>query len=174
MPDRELTPISYIVLGLLEDDPGTPYDLKLRVGASVGNFWSVQHAQIYTETARLAKEGLLTEKREEGGRHRKTYSITRAGRKALAAWLEVPVEGSLEIRDPGLLKVFLGADPKMVAATQAATYEAKLKEWEQLREVTRTFEVPEGRRLAIDQQIGAGIGRNEIATRLRRLLFDIP
>jgi hypothetical protein len=39
--DRELTPTSYIVLGLLDGEPGTPYDLKARVAAGPGNFWTV-------------------------------------------------------------------------------------------------------------------------------------
>ena len=62
--DRELTPTSYIVLGLLAEGPGTPYDLKARVAAGVGNIWTVQHAQLYTETARLAEEGFLDEHRD--------------------------------------------------------------------------------------------------------------
>jgi PadR family transcriptional regulator, regulatory protein AphA len=70
--DIRLTPASYIVLGLLNQaGEATPYDLKRMVAASIGNFWSLQHAQLYTEPERLAAAGLLTEKREEGGRRRK-------------------------------------------------------------------------------------------------------
>ena len=36
----------------------TPYRLKQMVAASVGNFWTLQHAQLYTEPERLAKAGL--------------------------------------------------------------------------------------------------------------------
>ena len=53
-----LTPTSYIVLGLLEAaGEATPYDLKRAVGTSVGNFWSLQHSQLYAEPARLASAG---------------------------------------------------------------------------------------------------------------------
>ncbi|MGH2937861.1 MAG: PadR family transcriptional regulator [Solirubrobacterales bacterium] len=143
--DRELTPTSYIVLGLLADEPGTPYDLKARVAAGVGNFWSVQHAQLYTETARLAGEGLLDEEREAGGRRRKTYSITKAGKAALAGWLEEDAVSDLpEVRDPGLLKLYLGADPKAIAAAQAAAHKARLQEWENLKMALSGYEVPEG------------------------------
>ena len=150
MADRELTPTSYIVLGLLDGDPGTPYDLKVRVAAALGNFWSIQHAQLYTETARLAGEGLLTEKRESGGRRRKTYSITKAGKKALGAWLDVPAYDFGEVRDPGLLKIFLGSDPAMIAAGRAPAHEARLREWEALKENMRGFDVPEGMSLALE------------------------
>ncbi|HVV89623.1 MAG TPA: PadR family transcriptional regulator [Solirubrobacterales bacterium] len=151
MADRELTPTSYIVLGLLEEEPGTPYDLKARVAAGLGNFWNVQHAQLYTETARLAREGFLDEEREDGGRRRKTYSITKAGKAALSAWLADDAIGDLpEVRDPGLLKLYLGADPKAVAATQAAAHKARLKEWENLRQALSSYEVPEGQGHTLD------------------------
>src|SRR4029079_5863679 len=83
-----LTSTSVIVLGLLEflGGSGTPYDLKQAVTLTVGNFWTFQHAQLYTETERLAKAGLLTEEREDGGRRRKTYTLTAAGRNALEDW----------------------------------------------------------------------------------------
>jgi len=149
--DRALTPTSYIVLGLLADEPGTPYDLKARVAAGVGNFWTVQHAQLYTETARLAEEGFLDEHREAEGRRRKTYSITRAGKKALSAWLEEDAVGELpEVRDPGLLKLYMGADPKALAAAQVAAHKARLKEWENLKLALSGFEVPEGPGLTLD------------------------
>ena len=85
--DLRLTPTSYIVLGLLERaGSATPYELKQRVARSVGNFWSLQHAQLYTEPERLAGAGYLTERRERGGRRRRHYSLTAAGRWALAEW----------------------------------------------------------------------------------------
>jgi PadR family transcriptional regulator AphA len=153
MSDRELTPASFIVLGLLADDPGTPYDLKARVAAGLGNFWPVQHAQLYTETARLAAEGLLTEERESEGRRRKTYKITRAGRKALGDWLKTPVKELTEIRDLALLKVFFGADSATVAADQAEAHRVKLKEWENFKEIVRGLDIPEGPRLTLEAGI---------------------
>jgi DNA-binding PadR family transcriptional regulator len=150
MPDRQLTPTSYMVLGMLRDEPGTPYELKARVAAGVGNFWTIQHAQLYSETARLAEEGLLGEEREKGGRRRKTYSITTAGQEALDAWLEVPEPGFGEIRDPGLLKLYLGGDPAMLAAVRAPAHELRLKGWEALKEATRGAEMPEGWKLALE------------------------
>jgi PadR family transcriptional regulator AphA len=152
MADRELSPTSFIVLGLLNQAPGTPYDLKARVSFGLGNFWTVQHAQLYTETARLAAEGLLDEKRESEGRRRKTYSITKDGEKVLREWLARPVEQLAELRDPGLLKVFFGADPAMIAEGQLEAHQAKLDEYEALRENLRDVEVPEGPRLAL--QVG--------------------
>ena len=153
MADRELTPTSYIVLGLLEDDPGTPYELKARVAAGLGNFWTVQHAQLYNETARLAGEGFLTEQIEGEGRRRKTYSITKAGRDALASWREIPDDGFGEVRDPGLLKIYLGADPATIAPGQARAHQVRLQGWEAIKEAVRGVDVPQGQLLALEAGI---------------------
>ena len=107
----DLTPTAVIVLGLLERGDATPYDLKVRVAGSVGNFWSVPHSALYAEPERLAKQGLVEERRETGGRRRRTFSITDAGRQALAEWRAEPTGEPAELRDPALLKLFFGADP---------------------------------------------------------------
>jgi PadR family transcriptional regulator AphA len=149
MPERELFPTSFIVLGLLSQAPGTPYDLKIRVSSGLANFWTVQHAQLYTETARLAEEGLLTEERESEGRRRKTYSITAAGKKVLQEWLAQPVEELAELRDLALLKVFFGSDPEMIADGQLKAHRAKLAEYEAIRESLRDADIPEGPRVTL-------------------------
>ena len=84
MSSPRLTETSYIVLGLIEQiGPATPYDLKRVAQLSTVNFWSVPHTQLYTECARLAEAGLLSERREESGRRRRTYRLTRAGERTL-------------------------------------------------------------------------------------------
>ncbi|MFL5895609.1 MAG: PadR family transcriptional regulator [Thermoleophilaceae bacterium] len=108
-----LTPTSAIVLGFLElVGEATPYDLKHYAARSVGHFWTFQHAQLYTETERLAKAGLLREEREEGGRRRKHYSLTAAGKQALVDWRKQPTTELAELRDLGVLQLFFGADPR--------------------------------------------------------------
>jgi PadR family transcriptional regulator, regulatory protein AphA len=131
-----LTHTSYIVLGFVEAmGQATPYELKHAAGASVGNFWSIPHAQFYTEPERLAGAGYLTEKQEEGGRRRKHYALTARGRKALDAWRAEPTSEFVELRDPGLLQVFFGADPVVVAEAQLAGHRRKLAEYEALAEL---------------------------------------
>lgn len=152
--DIRLTPISYIVLGLLAwAGEATPYDMKGMVAESVGNFWSLQHAQLYTEPERLARAGLLDEEREEGGRRRKRYRITKAGRRALQEWLATPSGELAELRDTGLLQLFFGADRAALAATQLETHRAKLAEYEALHETQLVQELT-GPRLALEAGIG--------------------
>jgi DNA-binding PadR family transcriptional regulator len=132
--DVRLTPTSYIVLGLLGlAGEATPYELKRMVAIGVGNLWSLQHAQLYTEPERLARAGYLTEEREDGGRRRKRYALTERGRRAIAEWVAAPTDDFTELRDPGLLRLFFGADPKVLAPVQLEVHERKLREYEETR-----------------------------------------
>jgi DNA-binding PadR family transcriptional regulator len=144
-----LTPTSFIVLGLLERrEVATPYELKGLVAAGIGNFWSLQHAQLYTETARLASAGYLTEEREEKGRRRRLYRITDRGRAALREWINAPTDELLELRDLAMLKLFFGADPDRIAAAQLDAHRQRLAQYEHLR----------------DQVTAAGIGKGPLLT----------
>jgi DNA-binding PadR family transcriptional regulator len=146
-----LTPASYVVLGLIDLlGPSTPYDLKRAAALGVQHFWSVPHTQVYAEPARLASAGYLSEEREEGGRRRKTYALTRAGRDALEAWRAAPTGELTELRDPGLLQLFFGASPGPLAAVQVEAHARQLAEYEELH---ATVEMPEGMRLALEAGI---------------------
>jgi PadR family transcriptional regulator, regulatory protein AphA len=121
------------VLGLIERvGEATPYELKRLVLAGIGNFWSLQHAQLYTEPERLTRAGYLQETREQDGRRRKRYKPTAAGREALRAWVSEPTDELPELRDIALLKLFFDADPQPLADAQLAAHRAKLHEYEQL------------------------------------------
>jgi DNA-binding PadR family transcriptional regulator len=147
-----LTDTSYAVLGLLDQaGPATPYQLKQIAQVSIFHFWAIPHTQIYAECSRLAEAGLLDEEREESGRRRRIYSLSAAGRTALDEWRSDPEAAFYELRDPGLLKLFLGADPKALAQTQIGRHERRLAEYEQLLEQDG---MPEGVRLAIEGGVG--------------------
>lgn len=123
LPEAQLTPTSYLVLGLIaREGPSTPYDLKRHVTATIGHFWSFPHALLYKEPPRLAELGLLTEKRELVGRRRRLFTITSAGRRALKTWLRLPSRQTTELRDLGLLQLFF-ADLESVAVRQAIARE---------------------------------------------------
>jgi len=153
MQELRLSPISYIVLGFVDwAGEATPYRLKLLVADSVGYFWTLQHAQLYSEPERLAKAGYLTERREAGGRRRKLYSITSKGTEALEKWRSEPTDAILELRAPALLKLFFGADPRELAEVQIAAHRSKLAEYEEIR-AGLPESVPAGPRLALDAGI---------------------
>jgi PadR family transcriptional regulator AphA len=155
MQGPRLTPVSYVVLGFVDwAGEATPYRLKQLVAQSVGNFWTLQHAQLYSEPVRLAEAGYLTEERERGGRRRKLYRITDRGREALAAWRAEPTEAIPELRAPALLKLFFGGDPGKLAPIQVEAHRRKLAEYERIKE-SMPESVPEGPRLALEAGIAS-------------------
>jgi PadR family transcriptional regulator, regulatory protein AphA len=153
MQEVKLTSTSYIVLGLLElGGESTPYGLKQLVAASVGNFWTLHHAQLYSEPERLAKGGYVSERREEHGRRRKLYELTARGRRALDDWRREPETSLGELREPAVLKLFFGAGPAELASVQIPAHEAKLAEYEAIRDAMPD-DVPDGPRLALEAGI---------------------
>jgi PadR family transcriptional regulator AphA len=150
MSSPRLTESSYIVLGLIAQiGPATPYDLKRLAQVSTVNFWSVPHTQLYSECARLAGEGLLSERREQTGRRRRTYRLTERGRQALAAWLSEPTGELEQVRDPATLKLFLGADPQRLAPAQLEAHTVQLNAYEELH-ASFVPGAPPGWRLALE------------------------
>jgi len=152
MSTARLSDTSYAVLGLLDlFEPATPYQLKQVAQVSIFHFWSIPHTQLYTECARLAEGGLLDERREESGRRRRVYSLSRAGRKALREWRSDPDTDLYELRDPGLLKLFCGADPGSLAEAQLERHQRRLHSYEELSDQA---DMPEGVRLSLESGIG--------------------
>jgi PadR family transcriptional regulator AphA len=166
MSSVRLTPTSYVVLGLIEAcQPATPYEIKQVAQQSIVNFWSLPHTQLSSECSRLAKEGLLDEQRENSGRRRRVYRLTKPGLKALDEWRGDPNAELYEVRDLGILKLFFGADPKRLAPGQLDAYESKLAEFKQQR---RDIPMPKGMRRALE----AGIGHAEEYVRFWKRMRD--
>jgi DNA-binding PadR family transcriptional regulator len=99
------------ILGFLTLEPTSGYTLKQRFDGSVGSFWSVTQSQVYRELHALEADGLVSAKTIPGGGKpdRKVYSLTAAGRDALAHWLEEPLE-PLFLRHPLLLKLVFSSE----------------------------------------------------------------
>lgn len=126
-----LTGTSFAVLTLLHHlGEATPYDLKQALERSIANFWPVPHTTFYAEPARLEEGGYLTVKQESGGRKRKLYELTAAGREALREWADSPEVSQSQLRDEGTLKIFAGADPRVIVLQQRRWRAQKLSELE--------------------------------------------
>ena len=155
MSSFRLHPTSYVVLGLIEQlGPATSYELKQAAALGVGYFWSLPHTQLYSEPARLAAAGLLEERREPKGRRRRVYTLTADGREALDAWRSAPTAELYEIRDAGLLQLFFGADPALLAESQLSAHRENLRLFEAIAAQSNATDVPEGVRLALEAGIG--------------------
>ncbi|QXE35443.1 PadR family transcriptional regulator [Streptomyces sp. GMY02] len=97
----------YVVLGLLSrHNDATPYQLDQNIRQTIGHFWAFPRSQLYAEAARLVRRGLVIERQEEGGRRRRTLSLTDKGRHELQQWLAAPTSAVTEIHDEGLLRLY--------------------------------------------------------------------
>jgi PadR family transcriptional regulator, regulatory protein AphA len=98
--------ITPVVLGMLRRGPRSGYDIKAAVDRSTRFFWAASYGQIYPELKRLEAEGLIEgADSPTGGRRRRLYELTEAGRHALVDWLRGP-KVTIELRDESLLRLF--------------------------------------------------------------------
>src|SRR5262245_17655711 len=102
---RPLTTTSYGVLSILALRDHSTYDLTRQMRISLHYLWPRAESNVYAEPKRLVAAGLATSRVEwTGSRRRTIYSITEAGRAALADWLASP-SSRQRYESEGLLKV---------------------------------------------------------------------
>jgi DNA-binding PadR family transcriptional regulator len=140
-PAPALTTTSYGILGLLAIRPWSSYELTQQMDRSFRHFWPRARSKLYEEPKKLVAHGLADADAEHVGMRKRTvYSITRAGRRALAAWLAEPGDGP-ELEFEQLMKVFF-AEHGSRDATRANLEAAR--EWAEARRaqnraITRSY-----------------------------------
>jgi DNA-binding PadR family transcriptional regulator len=93
------------VLSILALRDHSTYDLTRQMRMSLHYMWPRAESNVYAEPKRLVAEGLASSREEwTGSRRRTIYSITEAGRAALADWLASP-SSRQRYESEGLLKV---------------------------------------------------------------------
>ncbi|MCL4516895.1 MAG: PadR family transcriptional regulator [Firmicutes bacterium] len=99
----------YIILGLLNHEPMSGYDMKKRIEVSISQFWDVGFGQLYPTLKKLEADGMIVRAGEHhpGRPDRYVYSITDRGRQLLRRWLEEPASKEY-VRYEILLKLFFG------------------------------------------------------------------
>jgi DNA-binding PadR family transcriptional regulator len=118
----KLSPFSYVVLSLVGRSGATAPELAEMMDRG-RLYWTAPRSQWYAEPKKLAAAGLL-EATEEPGRTgpRTRYSLTDAGREAVAEWLPTPV-GLPRIQHEAVVRVLaadLADDPTAVLPALAA------------------------------------------------------
>lgn len=100
----------YIILGFLNHEDLSGYDIKKRIDSSLSFFWGVGFGQIYPTLSQMYKDGLVEKRSDFMGQklERIIYSITDQGRFQLKEWLSLPVENEV-IKFEILLKLFFGS-----------------------------------------------------------------
>lgn len=100
----------YVILGLLNHESLTGYDIKKRIDSTLSYFWETGFGQIYPTLALMEKNELVSKRKENKGKklEKIIYSITDEGRKKLIDWLSLPVENEY-VKYEILLKLFFGS-----------------------------------------------------------------
>lgn len=142
----KLTPLSFAILGLLAIRSWSTYELTKLLGRSVQYVMPRTEANRYQEPKRLVAAGLATAADESvGQRPRTVYSITPAGREALADWLARPARPT-QLESEALLKVLfanMASLPTLLARIEEFGAEAEAVEapW---RSIAREYADGEG------------------------------
>ena len=99
--------LSHAILGFLDYQPMSGYDLKKYFDQSVAHFWSATQSHIYKELEDLEKDGMVESQiiQQEGKPNRKQYKITDLGRTELDRWVSSPLPVEAK-RDAWLIQVF--------------------------------------------------------------------
>jgi len=84
----------YVLLGLIDWEPMSGYDIKKIVEENIRDFWHESFGNIYPTLQKLLDERLAEKRveRQEGKPDRHVYSITAKGQEVLLSWLERPSE----------------------------------------------------------------------------------
>ena len=125
--------IKYILLGFLNYQPMTGYQLKQAIDESTAHFWHAHHSQIYTTLRQMEGEGLVTSEllQQESLPDRRVYTIQPAGQQVLKDWLNQTQTEASPIKEDLLVRLFFSAqrDPIQVLTElrlQFELHQAKL------------------------------------------------
>jgi len=128
--------IKYILLGFLNYQPMTGYEIKQTLDHSVSHFWHAYHSQIYTTLRQMEADALVVSEfiHGEGQPDRRVYSLTDAGRAEFTTWLDQALTEMSPVKEELILRLFFSArrDKNSVLAElylQRELHQKKLNEY---------------------------------------------
>lgn len=100
--------LKYILLGFLNYQPMTGYDLKRLIDNTTAHFWHAYHSQIYTTLRKMEQDGLVVSVLDDSDEklERRIYEITDQGQTLLKQWLEHSLTELPSIKDDLLVRLF--------------------------------------------------------------------
>lgn len=112
--------LQFIILGLLNQQPRTGYDLTKAFDNEIGEFWQAQHSQVYPQLKRLEERGAVTHEITVSGEklEKKLYHITASGAQLLHEWISIGTPDLTATKDEFILKLYFiqtNQDPRLTA-----------------------------------------------------------
>jgi len=100
--------LKYILLGFLNYQGMTGYDLKRSIDGSTAHFWHAYHSQIYTTLRKMERDGLVTSVIDDTDERleRRIYQITKQGKSQLKEWLGKSLTDLPPSKDSLLVRLF--------------------------------------------------------------------
>jgi DNA-binding PadR family transcriptional regulator len=103
----------YVILGLLNEEEQSGYDIKKIIGIRMSFFWQESYGQIYPELNKMKEEGLIEQVETENSSRSRIekigYRITEEGRAEFKRWMEAVNEKD-HIRSEFLLKMYFATE----------------------------------------------------------------
>ncbi|MDF2905523.1 MAG: transcriptional regulator, PadR family [Herbinix sp.] len=103
----------YVILGLLNEEELSGYDIKKVIGIRMSFFWQESYGQIYPELNRMKEEGLIEQVVTDNPTRAKIekirYRITDQGKAEFKQWMEALNEKD-HIRSEFLLKMYFATE----------------------------------------------------------------
>jgi PadR family transcriptional regulator, regulatory protein AphA len=103
--------LKYILLGNLNHEPLTGYQIKQWVDQTTRHFWHAHTSQVYRTLGKLEDDDLArSEIQEQESRpDRRLYHITQTGRDVLRKWLAQPITKIEPTKDKLIARLFFSA-----------------------------------------------------------------
>ena len=106
-PTNQATTLEHALLGLLDQDPHSGYELRKIFAVTPLQHFSDSPGAIYPALRRLVERRWVSACAPKGARRRQEFRISARGREAFVAWLRLPVTAADVASDPdGLLLRF--------------------------------------------------------------------
>jgi len=117
--------LPHLILGLLDRQTQSGYDLNKTFQRTVQNFWSTDQSQIYRTLYKLEEKGWIRMEYvvQEDNPDKKLYHVTQAGHDELVRWITTPIaEKQSPVREGWLGQLFFGSlvsNAEMITVLQA-------------------------------------------------------
>ena len=158
--------LRFILLGLLMENSGHGYGLKKQILHRLGHFRNINEGQLYTELAKMEKEGLTN--REvvipDKGPARKLMHITKKGKKAFLDWLDSEI-----YEDEGVLYDFMQGYPFFAKCN----FFWNLKPEQACKKIEKQLSFTERKRKTYEEILSGMKNRNVDPYRIRILTYGL-
>lgn len=134
--------LQYTILGLLNENNLTGYEIYKEFNEVIGEIWSAKHSQVYNELKKLVNDNeIIVDNIDKSSKvEKKVYAITDIGKKNLYHWLESAVDVE-NTKDPFAIRVYFFEKLKINKKKEILVNkkEEKTKNLEELKTIYATL-----------------------------------